>query len=384
MDYISFVVDGQEVVLQAEEILQDERFAWRERKMKTRRLAELYELAEMDDYATRARTCATWLEYGVNAESGEKHLKAANFCQLRMCPLCIARRAKKSAYRLSRVLEIVEQQHGAKYIFLTLTIENVSGPELGDALALLTKAWDRLCHQRQFQRSVGGWFRAIEITRGSFELDRGYHPHLHVILAVEPGYFWRSSDLYITQAEWVKRWQKALRVDYKPVVDIRTTKSRGAKDASASAAAEASKYAVKDEDYIDPELTDDQAVEILVDYTRALRRRRLTAMGGWLKEAARALDMPDDIGDGDLVHLEDETIREDVAELIEVYNWNFGAGDYILTRREINPLRVHREPDVMPMPEPVKQEEEPKEPSPEDDVFKYWLYEEPTPWDKEK
>lgn len=333
MDYISFFVNGQEVILAADEILIDERFQWRERKVKTRRLSELYDLAGMSDYAERARTCATWLEYRVS-EGGDKHLKAANFCQLRTCPLCIARRARKSAYRLSRVLETVERQHGARYVFLTLTIRNVEGPDLGAALSQLTAAWDRLCKQRQIKRSVGGWFRAIEITRGSGELDHGYHPHLHVILAVPPGYFWRSSELYITQEDWVERWRRALRVDYKPIVHIRTTRAKGAKRASAAAAAEASKYTVKDDDYISSDLTDDEAVEILVDYTRALRRRRLTAMGGWLKEAARALDIePDDLAGDDLIHLEDEQLREDVAELIEVYKWSFGAGDYILASR---------------------------------------------------
>lgn len=374
MDYISFGRDGQEVTLQAEEVLQDDRFAWRWRKVKTWRLAALYEQAGMNEYATRARTCATWLKYGVS-ENGEKQLSAANFCQLRLCPMCIARRAKKSAYRLSRVLDMVEQQHGAKYIFLTLTMRNVEGPELGDALARLTKGWDRLCHHRQFQRSIHGWFRSIEITRGRGNRDKGYHPHLHAILAVEPGYFWRSSKFYITHGEWVKRWRRAIGADYDPSVRIQTTRAKDAKAASVSAAAEAGKYAVKDEEYIDPELTDDQAVEILVDYTRALHRRRLTAMGGWMKDAARALDMPEELEDGDLVHLEDETIREDVAELIEIYHWSFGVGDYILASREINPLRVHREPEVIPKPEPVEREEQPEEPDLEDDMFKFWQHE---------
>lgn len=342
MDYISFVKDGQEVILRAEELLQDKRFSWRERKMKTRRLGDLYEMAGMDDYALRARTCATHLEYGASP-NGERRLTMGNFCQLRLCPMCIARRAKKAAYRLSRVLDLVEQKHGYKYIFLTLTARNVAGPELGDALAQLTKAWDKLMKQRPVKRAVKGYFRSIEITRGTGGRDKGYHPHLHAIMAVEPGYFWRGSPDYITQAEWVKRWQQALGVDYRPILDIRAAHGKGAERASRSAAAEANKYAIKDKDYIDPELSDDQAVEILVDYTRALHRRRLTAMGGALKEIAHALNYPDELEDDDLVHLEDDDkLRDDVAELIEVYNWNFGVGDYILSSRRVNPLWIER------------------------------------------
>ena len=345
MDYIRLVKGGQEQIFCADELLQDKRFSWRIRKMKTRRLGDLYEMAGMDDYARRAWSCATHLEYGA-APNGEKRLTMGNFCQLRLCPLCIARRAKKAAYRLSRVLDLVEQRHGYKYIFLTLTAQNVDGEHLGESLQQLTKGWDRLLKQRPVKRAVKGYFRSIEITRGDGKkkADHGYNQHLHAILAVEPGYFWRGSDQYITQAEWVRRWQQALQVNYKTVLDIRATYGKKAKKASRSAAAEANKYAVKDKDYIDPSLSDERAVEILVDYTAALHRRRLTAMGGCFADAARELDIPVDLEDDDLVHLDDEeALRDDVLELIEVYQWNFGVGDYILASRRINPLWLERQ-----------------------------------------
>ena len=43
------------------------------------------------------------------------------------------------------------------------------------------------------------------------------------------------------------------------------------------------------------------------------------------------------------VHIDQETIRGDVADLIEEYHWHFGAGDYVLTDRRINPLKVVRQ-----------------------------------------
>lgn len=133
-----------------------------------------------------------------------------------------------------------------------------------------------------------------------------------------------------------------MRVDYRPSVRIQATKAKGEAAAGRAAALEASKYAVKDEEYIDPKLPEQLAVEILTDYTHALHRRRLTAFGGWMKEAARRLDA-ENLDDGDLVHVDEDSIREDVAEMIETYNWHFGVGDYILARREFNPLRVKRE-----------------------------------------
>ncbi len=340
MDYITTVRNGQEVRIPAEEVLVDRRFPWRERKGKTMLLYELYEKAGYSDYAARTRDCATFLQFNVY-KSGERRLRTANFCKLRLCPMCIGRRARRSAWKLSQVLDMAEKEHGAKYLFLTLTMKNVPGDQLGDALGQLTKGWYRLMEQRQMERSVKGWFRAIEITRSG----KNYHPHLHAILAVEPDYFSRESrksGKYLNQTDLVVRWQKALRVDYKPSVRIQTAKGKSGEgtavaSAGGRAAVEAAKYAVKDEDYIDPKLPEGEAVRILTDYTHALHRRRLMAFGGWLKEAARALDA-EDLDDGDLIHTDDDAIREDLLEMIDGYNWRFGAGDFILSNREINPL----------------------------------------------
>lgn len=338
MDYITIKRDGQEARIPAAEVMPEERFPWRERKMKTISLAKLYKKAGFPEYSERAATCSTWLQYGVTGD--DRKLQAVNFCQLRLCPMCMSRRSRRAAYKLSRVLDMVEAEHGAKFIFLTLTVKNVTGQELGAALGDLTAAWQRFLGQRQLERSVKGWFRAIEITRSGAT----YHPHIHAILAVEPDYFSRASrqsGKYLNQSDLIERWQKALRVDYRPSVRIQTTKAKGEAAAGRAAALEASKYAVKDEDYIDPKLPEEQAIEILTDYTHALRRRRLTAFGGWMKEAAKKLDA-ENLEDGDLIHVDEDSIREDVAELIETYNWHFGVGDYVLSRRELNPLKVMR------------------------------------------
>lgn len=348
LDYITYV-NGLQVLVSGDgevETLADERFSWREKKVKTVFLSELFEKAGYLEYAERARTCATWIQFAEWAD-GRKKLSAANFCQLRLCPMCTARRAKKAAYKLSQVLNLVEAEHGAKFLFLTLTMKNVPGWELGAALGQLTAAWERFQGQRQIERSVKGWFRAIEITRSG----RNFHPHLHVILAVEPDYFSRASrktGKYLNQSDLIERWQKALRVDYRPSVRIQTTKARAGTGEVRAAACyksslEAAKYAVKDEDYIDPKLPENLAVEIVRDYTNALHRRRLTAFGGWMKDAARALDADNLEEDKDLVHVEDDALREDVADLISTFNWHFGAGDFILARRDTNPLKVKRE-----------------------------------------
>lgn len=344
MDFNTYLSDAQVLVSENGEVtmLEDRRFSWRDRKEKTMRLGDLYERAGYSHYATRARNCATFLQFNV-FQDGERRLRTANFCKLRLCPMCIGRRARRSAWKLSQVMNQVEKEHGAKFVFLTLTIRNVDGEHLGDALKQLSDAWRRFVDQRQIERSVKGWFRAIEITRSS----KGYHPHIHAILAVEGDYFSRESrksGKYLNQSDLIDRWQKALRVDYRPSVRIQTTKGKSGEgqvmaSAGAQAALEAGKYAVKDEDYIDPKLPEVDAIQILSDYTEALHRRRLTAFGGWLAEAARALDA-EDLEDGDLVHVEEDDMRTDLVVMVEHYGWHLGAGDFVLSAREVNPLEV--------------------------------------------
>lgn len=332
MDYTAEERDSQES--KYGERLKDDRYPWRIRHIGSRRLAKIYDKAGMYAYAERARTCATWLQY--TGTGDQKELQAANFCQLRLCPMCIGRRARRAAYKLSQVLDLTEREHKVKFIFLTLTIRNCAGKDLSETITQLLKGWYRLMDNRKVERAVQGWFRALEITRN--EKNGTYHPHLHVILAVEPGYFDRDFRLYIEHKEWVERWAKALRVDYRPGVWVEITRGKESKqlDASAASAKEAAKYCVKDEDYISPTLSLRKAANIVTTYTEALHRRRLTAYGGWLLEAARLVGA-EDLDNGDLVHVDEERLRLDMAELIEDYHWNLGAGDYILSSRRPNP-----------------------------------------------
>ena len=314
------------------------------------RLYELYGKAGYPKYSARVRDCATFLTFAT-FEGDRRKLATANFCKIRLCPMCIGRQARKNARKLSQVMDRVEADHpGVKFLFLTLTMENMDGAHLRTGLDQLIKGWYRLMDQRQIARSIRGWFRAIEITRGDGrrKADKGYHPHIHAILAVDADYFSRESrqsGKYLHQADLIQRWKKALRVDYDPWVDISTTKvrrrSKGVERATLAAAKEAAKYGVKDSEYIDARLSEDKAVEIVRDYTQALRRRRMMAFGGWLKTAAQALNVDNLDDDDDLVHIdEDDQVRPDVQVLLESYYWHFGAGDYILCERRVSALET--------------------------------------------
>lgn len=322
--------------------LEDSKFPWRHRKRQGLRLADVYKAGGMAKDADRVLSCSTWLEYLATID-GKKQLHHFNACKKRLCPLCAARKAKLMATRLTKILAKVKADHqGTQLVFLTLTMENVPGDKLREALDLLTRAWFKLMHRRPVTRAVKGWFRALEITRN--RAADTYHPHIHAVLVVEDAYFIRANGLYLSQAKWVEMWQQSLQVAYRPVVDIRSTYSKNGKrnrktEAAAAAAVEAAKYATKDCEYISPTIPMAEAAKVAKVYTAALHKKRLTAMAGWVADAAQQLALDDIEDTGDLVHDEDGAgeLTEATAELLEQYGWHFGVADHILIDQRPNP-----------------------------------------------
>jgi hypothetical protein len=139
-----------------------------------------------------------------------------------------------------------------------------------------------------------------------------YHPHIHVLLAVEPSYFDKDNDSYINQKEWRQMWRTALKADYDPYVDIRAVydkrcgKKRKKRELTpVSAILESGKYIAKSNDYIirNPdksvdEVRTDKAVIVLFS---CLAGRHTISFGGVFRQAKRQLQLDND---DDLVHTE--------------------------------------------------------------------------------
>jgi hypothetical protein len=62
--------------------------------------------------------------------------------------------------------------------------------------------------------------KTVEVTRGKTPVGSA-HPHFHVLMMVKPSYFTHG---YLSQAKWVEMWQKSLRIDYKPILDVQALK----------------------------------------------------------------------------------------------------------------------------------------------------------------
>jgi plasmid rolling circle replication initiator protein Rep len=267
------------------------------------------------------------LTFTIDEETGKKTLVAAEFCREPLCPMCNWRKSLKVFTRVSQVMDKVEERYNNLVpLFLTLTIRNCGGGEFGASLDAMFRSWNTLMNHKKVKRVVKGWFRVLEVTY-NVDMDT-YHPHFHAILLVDKSYF--TGPDYIHTTEWVERWGMACKLDYAPICDIRKVRTpKGQR----KEVAEVAKYTLKDGDYLfenDNELTD-RVVDVL---SGGLHGRRLYAFGGVMKAIAKELGAAEP-ADGDLVHISGETMREDVAQLFEMYRWDYGLRAYFLLDREV-------------------------------------------------
>lgn len=285
---------------------------WHLHKLNAVYIAMAYEEVNIRK-SERMKECANYLRFTLQ-EDGTKHLHDAHFCRVRLCPMCQWRRSIKCYCQMEKVIDYLAKQ-GYVFIFLTLTMRNCEPERLSDEITHILTAFNRLTKYKRFADAIKGFYRGCEVTHNVE--SNTYHPHLHTILAVRPGYFKHKE--YISHTEWKELWQKALHVSYMPSVDIR--RCRG----GAKAIAEACKYAVKAGDIIN--VNDwDITVDTLRVLDSALERRRFVGLGGVMRDAHKLLNL-DDVEDGDLTVV-DEASAEVTAEVI-TYFWD-GYNQYRL------------------------------------------------------
>ena len=90
--------------------------------------------------------------------------------------------------------------------YLTLALKNCKINELQDTIELMLKSFKKFVNRDIFKQkgkgakgTIKGWFRNLEITFN--QEDKTFHPHFHIILAVEKTYFFKetSPNEYIIQ-----------------------------------------------------------------------------------------------------------------------------------------------------------------------------------------
>lgn len=305
---------------------------WRDYKEQNMYIAEAYKDVDIAK-AERLSNCASWLKYARNPDSDTMTLKQANFCRVRLCPVCQWRRSLKVYGQMSQILNAIKDNY--KFIFLTLTVRNCEGFELSEYLDALNYAFNSLTKSEAWRGACRGYFKAVEVTRN--RVTGTYHPHIHTLIAVNPSYF--KSRYYLSYDRWRDNWEHVLNtalakyelgiMEHRPQISVQRVKD---KDGDiAHACCEVSKYSVKSKDiiiYDDWDLT----VETVRTLDRALNGRRLATMGGVIRKEHKRLHLQDADGENaDLLNIGenvDDIQCDDEANTL-LYIWHSGYSEYI-------------------------------------------------------
>lgn len=273
-------------------------------------------------------SCSSYLQFAVDA-TGQRTLQNANFCKDRLCAVCNWRRSLKIFSQAYEIMQVATKEE-YEFLFLTLTQKNVKSEELKSEIDKMIKAFNLLSKDKKFKSAAKGYFRALEITYNQKRDE--YHPHFHCVLAVKKSYF--KSKSYLSQKKWCDLWKKYMKLDYTPIVDVRVFKTATDEELSKSVA-EATKYTVKDSDFIirtksKKKVKEEKTDEVVETLAIALHRRRLTAWGGRLKEIYQELNLEDAESDSaNLVNCtEDENVKN-AQHILITYRWSVGFGNYV-------------------------------------------------------
>lgn len=301
---------------------------WREKKIDNVSYGELLQILKFKK-AGNVGACGRVLEFKPTDEGYLKLFKTW-FCKSKLCPVCNWRRSMKNSYQAQHVVEeVIKDKPKARWLFLTLTARNaVDGYDLKSGLSELTKAFHKLSKYKKVKKNMIGFMRSTEVTVN--KETGAYNQHMHVLLCVENRYF-RGRENYISHDDWTHFWQKALKINYRPVVKVQAIKSNEKGDSDIhSAIKETSKYSVKSADYLTE--NDERNLEIVSDLEHGLFRKRMISYGGLLKEKHKLLNL-DDVEEGDLIKTseEDETPESEEANSI-IAIWNYKKENYYLKK----------------------------------------------------
>lgn len=271
-----------------------------------------FQSAEFERYFERMEDCSGRLEFNqlLDRETGEIKIKLTNahFCRVRHCPVCQWRKSLMWKAKFYKALPDIEKQYkSARWMFLTLTVENCEIKDLKKTLAHMNQSFKKLIKRKHFIKNNLGFVKTTEITRSK---DGKAHPHFHILLMMKSTYF--KGTEYMKTSDWAELWRDCLGVSYTPITDIRLVKVKNGGEANrsalADAVAETLKYAVKPSD-----MTKDR--EWFHELTRQVFKLRFVSTGGVLKDLFKEETSEEDL----LLLSEEEETDKELGSLY--FNW---------------------------------------------------------------
>jgi len=324
---------------------------WDEAKALADEIANLFAGTKYDSYSRRIKACALVLAFALQIAGDDEELLlklvSAAFCRCPGCPVCQVSRARMWRAKTFQLMPLLLKDYPwAKFLFLTLTVENPHITDLRATLLHMNKSWARMCDLVDFPAE--GFIKTTEVTREYRCISQSIckasgvkkpcsrciptdnaHPHFHCLVMVRPGYFGKN---YLKHADWVSLWQRSLRVSYSPMVNIKVIKDKpGTEGKNHSSVLETFKYAVKLQDVLtrkdDPSFMNDQTY--LVNLIDQIYKLKLISTGGILKTYFKEVERePENLIYSGLSDDDGETIRR----LASV--WNEYTNHYQMLEQE--------------------------------------------------
>lgn len=301
---------------------------WQGKKRMNQEYAEILDVLHYLK-ASKVSTCADVLRFRVT-NTGHLKLYQTWFCKSRLCPVCSWRRSILHAYQVKQIVtEAVKREPKGRWLFLTLTTKNtVNEQELAKEISKMNTALRNLFRRKKIAKNLIGFLRATEVTVN--KQDGSYNQHMHVLLFIKSSYFNKKD--YIDQEEWRNLWQKAMKLDYEPSVNIKAIKPKNKETGEKGligAVYEVAKYPVKATDFLNGSDKDNQT--IVDDLEKALSRKRLIAFGGLLKVIQKELNIADAEDEkADLIHTGEEVDGEETEREV-VAMWDKKRKNYFIS-----------------------------------------------------
>jgi len=286
------------------------------KKIRTESLLSLAVNAMSPGNIERMSVCGSFMSFMANSDFSKKKLASANFCHNRFCPMCSWRQAKKDALKIDVLMRYVEEVHKKAFIFITLTVPNVNGNDLKNALDEFSNSFKRLIKLKEIKLVNKGYIRKLEITYNEERND--FHPHYHIVMAVDKNYFTDKS--YISRDKWLKFWQEATRDFSITQVDIRRIK----RESAGKEQNELAKYAAKDSDMV-------VSQDVFDVFYNCLKGRQVLTYNGLFTKANK------------MYKLKELDSYKEIDSTVYVYMilYQWGKGQYIETeRRELLPSEL--------------------------------------------
>lgn len=250
------------------------------------------------------RECNTFMMMVADETLENKKQHKGNSCKNRFCPICAWKKARKDALALSVMMAYLKQEEKKEFIFLTLTAPNVPAEELNDEIKHYNHSFKKLMERKEVRSIVKGYARKLEITYNEERDD--YHPHFHVLIAVNKSYF-TDKDYYISRDRWLELWKQVTKNPLITQVDVR--KVRNGRDEKVY---EIAKYSAKDSDY----LLNQEVFEV---FYNALKGKKLIVFSGLFKEAMTKFKK------GEL----DDYKEKDTTKYVYAIMYNWGNKKYL-------------------------------------------------------